>query len=50
MDQLLRSRELVVFSNLARNLWNHSLLSAAAARVLAQKLTRVNPDDALLAG
>ena len=50
MDQLLRSRELVVFANIARALWNHSLLSAAAARVLAQRLTRVNPEDAMLAG
>ena len=50
MDQLLRSRELVVFANIARALWSHSLLTAAAARVLSQRLTRVNPDDAMLAG
>ncbi|MDP2878550.1 MAG: HDOD domain-containing protein [Sulfuricella sp.] len=31
-------------------LWNHSILVAALSYVLAKKLTRLNPDEAMLAG
>jgi HD-like signal output (HDOD) protein len=50
MNQLLRSRDMAIFSDLTRALWDHSIRTAAAARVLAQKFTRINPDEALLAG
>ena len=50
MSQLLRSKEIAVFSEFTHTLWNHSLKTAAAARVLAQKLTPINPDEAMLAG
>jgi putative nucleotidyltransferase with HDIG domain len=50
MRQLLRSREMVDFMDLADRLWEHTLHCAAAASVVARRLTRLNPDDALLAG
>jgi len=50
MNQLLRSKELVAFTDLANGLWQHSLHTAAAAEVLARRLTSINPDEALLAG
>ncbi|MBS1190720.1 MAG: putative signal transduction protein [Rhodocyclaceae bacterium] len=50
MDQMLRSRQLEVFANLAKLTWEHSLQVAAISRVLARRLGRVNPDEALLAG
>jgi len=50
MDQLLRSKELLDFSQISQGLWLHSIKSAAAARVVARRLTRLNPEDAMLAG
>ncbi|HEX5804416.1 MAG TPA: HDOD domain-containing protein [Azospira sp.] len=50
MDQLLHSKSLIAFSDISRGLWIHSLKSAAAARVLARRMTRLNPEDAMLAG
>jgi len=50
MNQLMRSKEMVVFMSLTAALWEHSLKTAAAARILARSYTRVNPDEALLAG
>ncbi len=50
MSQLMRSRNMEAFSDLTRILWNHSLKTAAAARILARTQTRINPDEALLAG
>ena len=50
MNQLLRSREMVVFEELTNMLWEHSIRTAVAARVLAHSQTRLNPDEALLAG
>lgn len=50
MNQILRAKEMVVFSDLGRDLWEHSLRTAAAARILARTHTRINPDEALLAG
>lgn len=47
---ILHAKELVGFSKLAHGLWEHSIRSAAAARVLAKKFTRINADEALLAG
>ena len=50
MNQLMRSKETAVFSEFTKVLWDHSLRAAAASRVLARKLTRVSPDEAMLAG
>lgn len=50
MDQLRRSHDLVAFQNLSRDIWEHSLMAAAAARVVARRMTRLNADEAMLAG
>ncbi len=50
MDQLLRSKELVGFAGISKGLWLHTVQTAAAARVLARRMTRLNPEDAMLAG
>ena len=50
MGQLLRAKALVSFRNFTRELWTHSLKAAAASRILAREHTRINPDEALLAG
>jgi HD-like signal output (HDOD) protein len=50
MEQLLRSKDLAVFAELAKELWVHAIKSAAAARVLARNFTRINPDEAMTAG
>lgn len=50
MNQLMRSREMAGFSELTRDLWEHSIKTAAAARILARSRTRLNPDEAMLAG
>lgn len=50
MKQLLMARGVVGFHNLADQLWRHSLHTASAAYVLARRLTRISPDEALLAG
>jgi len=50
MDQMLKSRNLAAYDGIARKTWHHSIQVAAIARVLARRLGRVNPDDAMLAG
>ncbi|MFZ5485029.1 MAG: HDOD domain-containing protein [Pseudomonadota bacterium] len=50
MQQLLSSKGMVVFGDLPQRLWDHSLTSACAAHVLAKRLTRLNVDEAQLAG
>lgn len=50
MNQLLRSKAILPFKEQARMLWEHSLQTAVAARQLARAHTRVNPEEALLAG
>ena len=50
MDQLLRSKDLLAFADLSKDLWTHVLRTAASARVLARSHTRINRDDAMLAG
>jgi HD-like signal output (HDOD) protein len=50
MEQLIRSKELVVFGELAKRFWDHSLKTAAAARVIARHLTQLDPDEAMLGG
>lgn len=50
MGQLMRSKEMVDFSDLTQALWDHSLKVAAAARIVARAHTRIPPDEAMLAG
>lgn len=50
MGQILHAKDMAAFSSLARQLWEHSVRSAVAARILAHTFTRVSPDEALLAG
>lgn len=50
MNQLLRSKDLLPFSELAQGIWRHSLRTAAAAEIVAERMTNIAPDEALLAG
>ncbi|NHC08048.1 HDOD domain-containing protein [Azonexus fungiphilus] len=50
MDQMLKSRNLASYESIAHNAWSHSIHVAAIARVLARRLGRINPDDAMMAG
>ncbi len=50
IGQLMRPKEMVQFSGIAHSLWEHSIKTAVAARALAGAYTRINPDEALLAG
>jgi len=50
MGQMLRAKDMVLFSDISRSLWEHSLRAAAASRLLARQNGRISPDQALLAG
>ena len=50
LSQLMRSKEMTHFRDLSEALWKHSVKTAIAARVLAREHTRINPDEAMLAG
>lgn len=50
MNQILRAKDMASFGDLTYALWQHSIKSAAIARLLARTYTRINPDEALLAG
>lgn len=50
MDQMLNARRVAGFQRLSREVWEHSINVAAIARVLARRLGRINPDEAMLAG
>jgi putative nucleotidyltransferase with HDIG domain len=50
MDQLLKSRNLAAYEPIAHRAWAHSLDVAAIARVLARRIGRINPEDAMMAG
>lgn len=50
MDQMLKSRNLASYQDLAHRVWAHSVQTAAIARVLARRLGRINPEDAMMAG
>ena len=50
MDQMLKSRNLAAYDDLAHQAWEHSLQVAAIARVLARRIGRVKADEAMLAG
>lgn len=50
MGEILHAKEMAGFSALAQHLWEHSIRSAVAARLLAHTYTRISPEEALLAG
>lgn len=50
MDQMMKSRNLAAYDGIAREVWEHSIQVAAIARVLARRLGRINPDEAMLSG
>lgn len=50
MEQIFKARSLGALKPFLHELWEHSVRVAAIAHVLAAKLTRIHPDEALLAG
>lgn len=50
LDQMLKSRNLSAYNDIARQAWDHSIQVAAISRVLARRLGRIPPDAAMLAG
>jgi HD-like signal output (HDOD) protein len=50
MDQMLKSKNLTVFGDISRNAWEHTLRVSAIARILAGRIGRINPEEAMLAG
>jgi HD-like signal output (HDOD) protein len=50
MEQVLGSKKMAAFEGLSHRLWEHSMHVAALCRVLAKKMARINPDEAMFAG
>lgn len=50
MDQIVKSKNLANFEQFAKLAWEHTLTVAAICRVLARRIGRVNPDEAMLTG
>ena len=50
MEQLLGSKKMAPFEGLSQRLWEHTIHVAALCRVLAKKIARINPDEAMFAG
>lgn len=50
MKQLLLCKGLSDFDAAMKQLWEHSVMSASAAYVIADRITDLDPDDAFLAG
>lgn len=50
MSQLMRAKGMADFAELTHSLWDHSIKTAAAARIIAKTMTRLNPEEAMLAG
>jgi HD-like signal output (HDOD) protein len=50
MDQMMKSRNLATYDEIARTVWEHSIQVGAIARVLARRLGRINQDEAMLSG
>ena len=50
MGQMLRAKDMVLFSDISRSLWDHSIRAAAASCLLARENGRISPDQAMLAG
>jgi HD-like signal output (HDOD) protein len=50
MAQMLRAKGMEGFSEISAQLWEHSVRTAAAARILAKQASSLNPEEAMLAG
>lgn len=50
LEQMLASRRNTRNERIGRDAWEHSIEVAAIARVLARRIGRINPEEALLAG
>jgi HD-like signal output (HDOD) protein len=50
MEQLIQSKQMQVFSDLSKRLWEHTAHVAALCRVLATKWAKINGDEAMFAG
>lgn len=50
IEQLMLEKEMGPFVDSARALWEHSLEVAALSFVIARRLTRINPHEAMFAG
>lgn len=50
MAQLLRARGMADYAELTHSLWEHSIKTSAAARIIARTAPRLNADEAMLAG
>jgi HD-like signal output (HDOD) protein len=50
MEQLLGSKKMAPFEWISQLLWEHTIHVAALCRVLARKVGRINPDEAMFAG
>lgn len=50
MSQLLRAKGMADYAALTHSLWEHSIKTASAAKVIAKNLTKFNADEAFLAG
>jgi HD-like signal output (HDOD) protein len=50
MEQLLGSKKMAPFERLSQRLWEHTIHVAALCRVLARKMARINPDEAMFVG
>lgn len=50
MTQLMRAKGMAEFADTTHALWEHSIQTSAAAHVLAGENSRINKDEAMLAG
>lgn len=50
MNQLIRAKGMAEFSETTHSLWEHSIQTSAAAFIVAREYTRLNRDEAMLAG
>ena len=50
MTQLMRAKGMAEFAETTHALWEHSIQTSAAAYILAKEYTRLNRDEAMLAG
>lgn len=50
MTQLMRAKGMAEFADTTHALWEHSIQTSAAAHVLASENSRINKDEAMLAG
>jgi len=50
MSQLKLAKGMASYNKITQSLWGHSVRTAAAARIIAKKMTVLNPEEAMLAG